>query len=86
MLDEPTSALDPLAEADLYENLHRLSAGRTTIFVSHRMSSSRFSDKIVVFGQGRICAMGTHEELMAREGLYKDLFERQAKGYQLERG
>ena len=83
ILDEPTSTLDPIAEADFYENLRANTKGRTTIFVSHRMSSSVFSDRIFVFSNGKLEAQGSHEELMKEEkGLYYELFTHQAKGYQ----
>lgn len=82
LLDEPTSALDPLAEAEFYESLLKEVNGRTTIFISHRMSSSIFSNKIIVFKNGRVDDQGTHEELMKkRDGLYYELFMQQAKGY-----
>lgn len=81
LLDEPTSALDPKAEDELYQNFHRIIKGKTAVFISHRMSSTRFCDKIVLFESGQVAEMGTHEELMTKKGKYYDLFQMQAKYY-----
>ena len=64
VLDEPTAALDPIAESDLYERYHELTKGSTSIYVSHRLASTRFCDRIILIGAGGIAEMGTHEELM----------------------
>lgn len=83
ILDEPTAALDPLAESEIYEDFHRLVRGRTAIFISHRMSSSVFCDKILLLQDGEIKAFDSHANLMKQNNLYKDLFTTQAKNYQL---
>lgn len=84
IMDEPTSALDPLAEAEIYEQMDRMAGSRTAIFMSHRMSSSVFCDRIIVLDEGRIQAMGSHHALMQdREGLYYRLFQSQAEHYRL---
>ena len=84
VLDEPTAALDPLAEADLYERFAQLVDGRTAVFISHRLSSTRFCDRIILMEDGRIAEMGTHDELMALDGRYAQLFRVQAQYYQEE--
>lgn len=82
IFDEPTSALDPIAEYDIYKNFHDLAEKRTAIYISHRMSSTRFTDHTAVFANGTIAEYGTHDELMAMDGgIYKELFEAQAKYY-----
>lgn len=78
ILDEPTSALDPRAEYEIYQRFSELAAGKTAVFISHRMSSSRFCDYIAVFQNGEITEYGTHEELMEIQGTYYDLFQMQA--------
>lgn len=86
ILDEPTSALDPLAEAEIYENFNELAGGKTAFYISHRMSSSIFCDKILVLDGGRVADFASHEELMQKEGgLYRRLFETQAENF-LTRG
>lgn len=82
IFDEPTSALDPIAEYDIYRNFHDLAENRTAIYISHRLSSTRFTDKTAVFANGTIAEYGTHAELMEIEnGIYKDMFSMQAKYY-----
>ena len=84
VLDEPTSALDPMAEAGIYENFNRLVGGRTAIYISHRMSSSVFCDRILVLNRGRVEAYDTHRALMEKkEGTYYLLFTAQAENYRL---
>ena len=80
-LDEPTAALDPLAEDDIYQKYNRMTAGRTALFISHRLASTRFCDRIVFVAGGRIAEQGTHESLLAARGGYADLFEVQSKYY-----
>lgn len=83
IFDEPTSALDPIAEYDIYRNFHDLAENRTAIYISHRLSSTRFTDRTAVFANGTIAEYGTHDELMAIDGgIYKEMFAAQAKYYQ----
>lgn len=83
IFDEPTSALDPLAEYDIYRNFHDLAENRTAIYISHRLSSTRFTDKTAVFSNGTIAEYGTHDELMQiKNGIYRGMFEVQAKYYE----
>lgn len=81
ILDEPTSALDPRAENELYEKFSDLTKDKTTFFISHRLSSSRFCDRILVFDKGKIVEDGTHAELIKKNGLYAELYNMQAKYY-----
>ena len=81
IMDEPTAALDPLAEAEIYENLNQLVNDKTAIFISHRMSSCKFCDEIIVFENGEITQRGTHESLLEEEGLYQQLWNAQAQYY-----
>jgi ATP-binding cassette subfamily B protein len=82
ILDEPTSALDPKSEAEIYEGLGELAKGKTAVFISHRMSSTKFCDDIAVIDKGKIVEEGTHSDLMAIEnGLYKKMWEAQAQYY-----
>ena len=82
MLDEPTAALDPLAESEVYEHFHQLTRGRTAIFISHRMSSSTFCDRILLLQDGGIAAFDSHANLMRGHNLYRELFLAQAKHFQ----
>mgnify|MGYP001130098103 FL=1 len=81
ILDEPTAALDPIAESEMYEKYDELIQGGTAVFISHRLSSTRFCDRILFLEKGRITEEGTHEELMRRGGAYAELFALQAKYY-----
>ena len=81
ILDEPTAALDARAEFEVFQRFKELSAGKTAVLISHRFSSVRMADRIVVLGDGLVEAAGTHEELLALGGRYADLFELQAAGY-----
>lgn len=81
ILDEPTAALDARAEYEVFERFKELSEGTTGLLISHRFSSVRMADRILVLGDGRVEAAGTHEELMATGGRYAELFELQAEGY-----
>ncbi|MEL7976759.1 ABC transporter ATP-binding protein [Isoptericola sp. F-RaC21] len=81
ILDEPTSALDPRAEHDLFASLRDVLAGRTAVFISHRFSTVRSADRIVVMDAGRVVESGDHDTLMALGGLYAELFTIQAAAY-----
>ncbi len=86
LLDEPTAALDPLAEYEIYRRFNELVADRTTVYISHRMSSCRFCGDIAVFHQGRMVQRGNHESLMAdQSGKYYELWTSQAQYYQKEK-
>lgn len=82
MLDEPTSALDPIAEYELFSRLDGLSEGKATLFISHRLSSTKFCDRILVLQDGSIIEEGTHSELMKKGGVYQKLFSTQSKYYE----
>ncbi len=82
ILDEPTSAMDAKAEAELFERFHELAQGRTAILISHRLSTVKMADRIFVVDQGQIVEQGTHDDLMAQQGLYNNLFLTQAQHYQ----
>jgi len=81
ILDEPTAALDARAEYEVFQRFKELSEGRTALLISHRFSSVRMADRIVVLADGKVEDIGTHQELLARGGRYKELFELQAAGY-----
>lgn len=83
ILDEPTAALDPIAEYEVYKNFDSLVGGKTAVYISHRLSSCRFCDRIIVFEGGGIIEDGNHEELMSMEnGFYRNMYDTQAKHYQ----
>jgi ABC-type multidrug transport system fused ATPase/permease subunit len=82
ILDEPTSTLDPIAEYDLFSKLNDIAENKTAIFISHRLSSTKFCDKIIVFEKGKIVECGNHKELIGKSGIYADLFNAQAKYYE----
>ena len=81
ILDEPTAALDARAEYEVFVRFNQLMAGRMAVVISHRFSTVRMADRIVVLGDGKVIEEGTHESLVARQGLYAELFEMQAQGY-----
>jgi ATP-binding cassette subfamily B protein len=81
ILDEPTAALDARSEFEVFQRFKELSEGKTAVLISHRFSSVRMADRILVLADGRIEAAGTHEELLAQGGRYAELFELQAAGY-----
>lgn len=81
ILDEPTAALDARSEFEVFQRFKELSAGRTAVLISHRFSSVRMADRILVLADGQVEAAGTHEELLAQRGRYAELFELQAAGY-----
>ena len=82
ILDEPTAALDPISEFEIYKNFQSMIQGRTSILISHRLSSCRFVDEILIFDQGQIIQRGNHDELVNRDGKYQQLWNAQAKFYQ----
>ena len=81
MLDEPTAALDPIAENDIYMKYNEMTQGKTSVFISHRLASTRFCDRILFLENGVIAQEGTHESLLAQGGGYADLFEVQSRYY-----
>jgi ATP-binding cassette subfamily B protein len=82
ILDEPTAALDPISESRIYEEFEKLMAGKTTVFISHRLGSTKLADEILVIGDGKIAERGTHDMLMAANGQYAEMFEAQRGWYQ----
>lgn len=82
ILDEPTSALDPIAENHIYKKFEGLMAGKTTIFISHRLGSTKLANTILVIDKGRVAESGTHGQLIAAKGLYANMFETQKEWYQ----
>lgn len=82
ILDEPTAALDALAENEIYEKYAEFAADKTSFFVSHRLSSTRFCDRILLLDGGNIAEEGTHEELLEQQGIYAEMFQMQSKYYQ----
>ena len=84
ILDEPTSAMDAISEANLYENFKNLFKDKGVIFISHRLSSTKICDRIIVLNNGKIIETGTHNELMKNDSLYKELFSMQAEYYKEE--
>lgn len=81
LLDEPTAALDPIAENDIYIKYNEMTAGKTSLFISHRLASTRFCDRIILIENGEIKEEGTHESLLSLGGEYAKLFEVQSKYY-----
>ena len=81
IMDEPTSALDPVAEFEIYQRFDQMVEGKTSIYISHRMSSCRFCDNIIVFDEGKIIEQGSHDKLMSNKGLYSELWNAQAQYY-----
>lgn len=81
ILDEPTAAVDAIAEHDLFQRFRHLTQGKMTFLVSHRFSTVRMADRIVVLEQGKITEVGTHDQLMAQPGRYAEMFELQAESY-----
>lgn len=86
ILDEPTAALDPLAENEMYQKYAEFAKGKTSFFVSHRLSSTSFCDRILLLDSGRIAEMGTHDELLKQGGLYAEMFALQSHYYSSETG
>ena len=81
ILDEPTAALDARAEYEVFQRFKALTEGKTAVLISHRFSTVRMADRILVLEGGRLAEIGTHAELLAKGGRYAELFELQAAGY-----
>ena len=84
ILDEPTAALDPIAESETYERFHALSRGKTALYISHRLASTRFCDHIAFLQDGAVAEYGTHDELMEKNGAYARMFALQSHYYKAE--
>lgn len=82
VLDEPAAALDPKAEYQMYQNFDHMVEGKLALYISHRMSSARFCDKILLFSEGVVAEEGTHKELMGLGGRYYEMYQMQAEYYQ----
>jgi ATP-binding cassette subfamily B protein len=82
ILDEPTAALDPISESHMYEEFETLMKGKTTVFISHRLGSTKLADEILVIDDGHIIERGAHGALLAENGLYAEMFEAQQGWYQ----
>ena len=81
ILDEPTAALDPIAESEIYEHYNEMTKNKTSIFISHRLASTRFCDRIILLDDGKIIEEGSHDELMKFGGQYKQMFDVQSQYY-----
>lgn len=81
ILDEPTAALDPIAEDKIYRNYNEIASNATSVFISHRLASTRFCDRIFLLDGASFAEAGTHEELMSAGGKYRELFEIQSRYY-----
>lgn len=82
ILDEPTAALDPRSEYDIYQNFYQMVSGKMAFFISHRMATTKFCDRVAVFSQGKIVEVGTHNELMQQQdGVYKEFYNMQAQSF-----
>lgn len=81
VLDEPTAAVDPIAEFSLYKSFDEMIGDRTALYISHRLSSTRFCDQILLMEWGEIAERGTHKELLERNGKYAQMFQVQAQYY-----
>lgn len=84
ILDEPTASLDPLAELDMYRQYNRFTEGKTSVFISHRLSSTRFCDRVIFLEAGKITETGTHDSLMKQAGSYAHMFAVQSHYYRKE--
>ena len=86
VLDEPTAALDPIAEDDIYRKYNEMTIGKTSVFISHRLASTRFCDRIIFLANGSVLEEGSHEQLLQLDGEYAKLFKVQSQYYQEGRG
>lgn len=84
LLDEPTSALDPIAESQIYQKYNEMTDGKSAVYISHRLASTRFCDRIILIENNTITEEGTHAELLAKNGRYAELFEVQSRYYRDE--
>ena len=84
VLDEPSSALDPIAESKMYEEYSNMTDGKTSLFISHRLASTKFCDRIFLLEQGKILEQGSHDALMEQQGRYRELYDIQSHYYQEE--
>lgn len=84
ILDEPTAALDAIAESEVYERFRELGKEKTCIYISHRLASTQFMDRIILLKDGKIQESGTHRELMEQNGMYTRLYEIQSRYYREE--
>lgn len=81
ILDEPTAALDPVAESEVYELFSKISKGKSTVFITHRLGAARLADEIFVIADGSVAEQGTHDELLSKNGIYAEMFEAQRGWY-----
>ena len=81
ILDEPTAQLDAIAERELYELYNNMTENKSSIFISHRLASTKFCDKIIFLKNGEIYESGSHDKLIRKNGAYKELYDIQAKNY-----
>ena len=86
LLDEPTAALDPIAESEVYEHFHQVTQNKTARYISHRLASTRFCDKIIMLSNGKIVETGSHEDLMTKGEEYAHMFNVQSHYYKNEIG
>jgi ATP-binding cassette subfamily B protein len=84
IFDEPAAALDPIAEMEQFRNIREKCEGKTSILISHRVGFARMANRILVMDQGRLVEIGTHEELLQKNGVYAKLFAEQAQWYEVE--
>lgn len=82
ILDEPTAALDPISESEIYQKYNEMTSGKSSVYISHRLASTRFCDRIIMIDKAGICEEGTHDELLRLGGKYAGLYEVQSKYYQ----
>ncbi|WP_066496252.1 ATP-binding cassette domain-containing protein [Abyssisolibacter fermentans] len=81
ILDEPNAALDPISESNIYKLVGKVSKGKSTILITHRLGAARTADEILVVDGGVIAEQGTHEELINKNGIYKEMFDAQRSWY-----